>query len=48
VNFALALATRAVFFENGKAIADGSVGEIIRRFDWNMSYSALPEVHRRA
>ena len=47
VQFALALATRAVFFENGKAIADGSVEEIVRRFDWSVSYSSLPEAALR-
>jgi len=32
--FALATTTRAVFFEKGKIIADGSTREIIERFDW--------------
>ena len=39
VQFALALATRAVFFENGKMIGDGPVDQIVRKFDWNVSYS---------
>jgi cobalt/nickel transport system ATP-binding protein len=39
-HFAAALATRAVFFEKGKLVAEGSVDEIIQRFNWN--YSALP------
>jgi len=39
-HFAAALATRAVFFEKGKLVAQGSVDEIIRQFNWN--YSALP------
>ncbi|HLH42925.1 MAG TPA: ATP-binding cassette domain-containing protein [Bryobacteraceae bacterium] len=34
VEFARALATRAVFFERGKVAGEGSVDEIIRRFDW--------------
>ena len=42
VPFAAALATRAVFFEKGKVVADGAVEEIIRRFGWNVSYDSLP------
>jgi ABC-type glutathione transport system ATPase component len=38
--FAAALATRAVFFDKGKLVADGLVDEIVPRFHWN--YSALP------
>jgi energy-coupling factor transporter ATP-binding protein EcfA2/energy-coupling factor transporter transmembrane protein EcfT len=34
VEFARALATRAVFFEHGKVAGEGSVDEIIERFDW--------------
>lgn len=34
VEFARSLATRAVFFENGRVAAGGPVDEIIRRFDW--------------
>lgn len=34
IEFARALATRAVFFERGKVAGEGSVEEIIRRFDW--------------
>ncbi|HWY47822.1 MAG TPA: ABC transporter ATP-binding protein [Bryobacteraceae bacterium] len=49
--FAAALATRAVFFEKGKLVADGSVQEIVQRFNWiypaldaaDLRYSA----HRR-
>src|SRR5215471_12494914 len=37
--FASALATRAVFFERGKLVADGPVDEIVQRFNW--SYPAL-------
>jgi len=33
-HFALAVATRAVFFEKGKLVADGGVAEIMERFDW--------------
>jgi cobalt/nickel transport system ATP-binding protein len=32
--FAAALATRAVFFEKGKLVADGPVDEIVQRFNW--------------
>lgn len=42
VNFAAALATRAVFFEKGRLVADGAVDELIRRFEWSVSYSSLP------
>ena len=35
VEFARALATRAVFFERGRVVGDGPVDEIIRRFDWD-------------
>jgi cobalt/nickel transport system ATP-binding protein len=34
VSFAAALATRAVFFTQGKITGEGSVNEIIQRFDW--------------
>ena len=34
VEFARALASRAVFFDRGKVAGEGSVEEIIRRFDW--------------
>ena len=39
-HFARAVATRAVFFEKGKLVADGGVAEIMERFDW--SYAPLP------
>jgi len=39
-HFALSVATRAVFFEKGKLVADGGVAEIMKRFDW--SYAPLP------
>ena len=32
--FAAALATRAVFFEKGKLVAEGPVHEIVQRFNW--------------
>jgi cobalt/nickel transport system ATP-binding protein len=32
--FAASLATRAVFFEKGKLVADGPVDDIVQRFDW--------------
>ena len=34
VKFARALATRAVFFDHGRVAGEGSVEEIIQRFDW--------------
>jgi cobalt/nickel transport system ATP-binding protein len=33
--FASALATRAVFFEKGRIKAEGSVAEIVDRFQWS-------------
>lgn len=41
--FALALARRAVFFEQGRIAADGPIGEIIARFDWGFPPSASPD-----
>jgi cobalt/nickel transport system ATP-binding protein len=38
--FAAALASRAVFFEKGKLVAEGPVDEVVQRFHWN--YSAFP------
>ena len=35
VGFADALATRAVFFEEGRIVAEGGVREIADRFDWH-------------
>jgi cobalt/nickel transport system ATP-binding protein len=43
--FAAALASRAVFFEKGKLVADGPVDEIVRRYDW--TYSPLAEADFR-
>jgi cobalt/nickel transport system ATP-binding protein len=43
--FASALASRAVFFEKGKLVAEGTVEEIVQRYDW--TYSALPDVDLR-
>ena len=34
VELARALATRAVFFDQGRVVGEGSVEEIIQRFDW--------------
>jgi cobalt/nickel transport system ATP-binding protein len=34
VPFARAVATRAVFFESGRIIAEGSVDELVSRFEW--------------
>jgi energy-coupling factor transporter ATP-binding protein EcfA2 len=33
--FAHALATRAVFFEHGRVAGEGTVAEIVRKFDWS-------------
>lgn len=38
VEFARSLATRAVFFEQGRVAGEGSVDEIIRRFDWQAGF----------
>ena len=35
ISFARALASRAVFFERGRIVAEGAVDEIVRRFDWD-------------
>jgi len=43
--FASALASRAVFFERGKLLADGPIDEIVQRFGW--TYPALAEVDLR-
>jgi cobalt/nickel transport system ATP-binding protein len=42
VPFARALATRAVFFHQGRVAAEGTVDEIIARFDWDFPQSASP------
>jgi ABC-type polar amino acid transport system ATPase subunit len=34
VEFARALATRAVFFDRGRVAGEGTVEEIVNRFDW--------------
>jgi len=43
--FAAALAKRAIFFEQGKLVADGPIEEIVRRFDW--TYPAFAEADFR-
>jgi len=45
IRFAAAIATRAVFFERGKLVADGPLQEIIDRFGWN--YADLPAADLR-
>jgi cobalt/nickel transport system ATP-binding protein len=45
VAFARALATRAVFFENGRAAASGPVEEIVTRFDWDFPTIASRDRH---
>lgn len=37
IEFAMALARRAVFFEKGKIAGEGTVQEIVRRFIWSKS-----------
>ncbi len=37
ISFAKALATRAIFFSEGRIAGEGSVDEIIQRFDWTSS-----------
>jgi cobalt/nickel transport system ATP-binding protein len=43
--FASGLASRAVFFDKGRLVAEGTVEEIVQRYDW--AYSALPDVDFR-
>ncbi len=45
VPFARALASRAVFFDQGHVAADGPIDEIIARFDWGFPQSVSPD-HR--
>ncbi len=40
VPFARSLSTRAVFFEQGKIAAEGSVEELVRRFNWGLPENA--------
>ena len=41
VEFARSLATRAVFFDHGRVAGQGSVDEIIQRFDWYPRFGSL-------
>lgn len=45
VAFARALATRAVFFDRGRAVASGPFDEIVSRFDWDFPPAASPDRH---
>jgi cobalt/nickel transport system ATP-binding protein len=36
VPFALAVGSRAVFFDRGRIVAEGPVAEIARRFNWDV------------
>lgn len=38
VEFAMALADRAVFFEKGRVAGEGTVTEIVQRFGWNQAH----------
>lgn len=42
VAFAAALASRAAFFDKGKLAATGAVEDIVRRYDWDVTYPSLP------
>ena len=42
LNFAAALASRAVFFEKGRIAGEGTVEEIVRRFHWDHHESRHP------
>jgi cobalt/nickel transport system ATP-binding protein len=43
IAFARALATRAVFFERGRVVGEGSVEDVITRFDWDSLRSVSPD-----
>lgn len=43
VDFARALAHRAVFFERGRVAGEGSVDEIVTRFSWGFNWSSRSE-----
>lgn len=43
VPFARALASRAVFFREGRVVADGPVDDVITRFDWDFQQSGSPD-----
>lgn len=45
IAFARALATRAVFFDRGRVVGEGSVEEVITRFEWDSLRSVSPD-HR--
>jgi cobalt/nickel transport system ATP-binding protein len=40
IPFALSLCTRAVFFQEGRIVANGPVAEIVRRFGWEPAATA--------
>jgi len=44
IPFALALCTRAVFFEGGLISADGPVEEIVARFAWDFAWNVVSRV----
>lgn len=43
VEFAEAIATRAVFFERGRVAGEGTVAEIADRFEWRLNACSRPE-----
>ena len=43
IAFARALATRAVFFERGRVAGEGTVEDVITRFDWDSLRSLSPD-----
>lgn len=40
IAFARALATRAVFFQKGKIVGEGTLEEVVRQFEWNTGSSS--------
>jgi ABC-type polysaccharide/polyol phosphate transport system ATPase subunit len=37
ISFAASLCQRAVFFDSGTVAAEGTVGDVVSRFDWDFS-----------
>jgi cobalt/nickel transport system ATP-binding protein len=48
VEFAMALADRAVFFEKGTVAGEGTVSDIVRRFGWNQAHWRAQSCSRSA
>jgi cobalt/nickel transport system ATP-binding protein len=45
ISFARAICTRAVFFQNGTIVADGSVDELLIRFGWDLALEQTKSNH---